>query len=146
MKITKNSLKELIRQSIDELNEDSGDMDNDGKNEPDDEEYLDNKDKAIKQAMKKETVNDPDGLAPDSPDGTGEEMKGESLDPDNADLVDQPTDPAKDGEEMKSEGDGQDDPSQDGEEMKEIKRSLRDVGGVVSIPSLGQIVSKFSKR
>ena len=33
---------------------DEGDMDNDGKNEPDDEEYMDNKDKAIKKAMKKE--------------------------------------------------------------------------------------------
>ena len=35
--------------------EDKGDMDNDGKNEPDDEEYLQNKDKAIKKAMKKES-------------------------------------------------------------------------------------------
>ena len=33
---------------------DEGDMDNDGINEPDDEEYLQNKDKAIKKAMKKE--------------------------------------------------------------------------------------------
>ena len=33
---------------------DKGDMDNDGVDEPDDEEYLDNKDKAIKKAMKKE--------------------------------------------------------------------------------------------
>ena len=33
--------------------EDKGDMDNDGKDEPDDEEYLQNKDKAIKAAMKK---------------------------------------------------------------------------------------------
>ena len=30
---------------------DKGDMDNDGKDEPDDEEYMDNKDKAIKKAM-----------------------------------------------------------------------------------------------
>ena len=55
MKITKNSLKEFIRQSIDELNEDSGDMDNDGKNEPDSKEYMDNKDKAIKKAIKNES-------------------------------------------------------------------------------------------
>ena len=34
---------------------DKGDMDNDGKDEPDDEEYMDNKDKAIKKAMKNET-------------------------------------------------------------------------------------------
>ena len=33
---------------------DKGDMDNDGKDEPDDEEYLQNKDVAIKKAMKKE--------------------------------------------------------------------------------------------
>ena len=35
---------------------DKGDMDNDGKNEPDSEEYLDNKDKAIKKAMAKEEI------------------------------------------------------------------------------------------
>ena len=34
--------------------EDKGDMDNDGKDEPDDEEYLQNKDKAIKKAMGKD--------------------------------------------------------------------------------------------
>ena len=41
---------------IDEvMNEiDKGDMDNDGVDEPDDEEYMDNKDKAIKKAMKRE--------------------------------------------------------------------------------------------
>ena len=36
--------------------EDKGDMDNDGKDEPDDEEYMDNKDKAIKKAMKNESA------------------------------------------------------------------------------------------
>ena len=41
---------------------DEGDMDNDGINEPDDEEYMDNKDKAIKQAMKKETKEAPGEL------------------------------------------------------------------------------------
>ena len=35
--------------------EDKGDMDNDGKNEPDSKEYMDNKDKAIKKAMKDES-------------------------------------------------------------------------------------------
>ena len=45
-----------------DINEDAGDMDNDGINEPDDEEYLDNKDKAIKQAMKKETKEAPGEL------------------------------------------------------------------------------------
>ena len=42
-----------------EIREDKGDMDNDGVDEPDDEEYMDNKDKAIKKAMKstKEGIN-----------------------------------------------------------------------------------------
>ena len=125
---------------------DQGDMDKDGKDEPDSEEYLDAKRAAITKAVKSETVNDPDGLAPDSPDGTGEEMK-EALDTDKAPDGggDEDDYAARDGEAMKTEGDGQDDPSQDGEEMKEIKRSLRDVGGVVGIPALGQFVSKYSK-
>jgi hypothetical protein len=54
VKLKKNQLKELIWESIYELSKDKGDMDNDGKNEPDSEEYLDNKDKAIKKAMKSE--------------------------------------------------------------------------------------------
>ena len=37
-----------------EIDEDKGDMDKDGIDEPDSEEYMDNKDKAIKKAMKKE--------------------------------------------------------------------------------------------
>ena len=45
-----------------DINEDAGDMDNDGLNEPDDEEYMDNKDKAIKKAMKKETKEAPGEL------------------------------------------------------------------------------------
>ena len=45
-----------------DINEDAGDMDNDGIQEPDDEEYMDNKDKAIKQAMKKETKEAPGEL------------------------------------------------------------------------------------
>ena len=73
---------------IDEgLVEDKGDMDNDGVEEPDDEEYMDNKDKAIKKAMKT----------------------------------------TKEGFEERP------------------KVSLRDVGGVVGIPSLGQIARKFNK-
>ena len=39
-----------------EINEDAGDMDKDGKDEPDEKEYMDNKDKAIQKAMK-ETYN-----------------------------------------------------------------------------------------
>ena len=42
--------------------------------------------------------------------------------------------------------DGGEEPSRDGEEMKEIKNSLLNVGGVVGIPSLGQIARKFSGK
>jgi spore coat protein CotF len=141
---------------------DKGDMDNDGQNEPDDEEYLDNKRDAITKAVKSETVGDPDGLAPDSPDKDGEEMK-ESSDADKTaakdgrDFQNQYAD--EDGEAMKSESsqsdphnvdgnnpNGGEEPGRDGEEMKEIKRSLKDVGGVVGIPALGQIARKFSGK
>ena len=89
-----------------DITEDSGDMDNDGLNEPDDDEYLDNKDNAIKQAMKKETVNDPDGLAPESPAQDADDMK-ENLDWDKA--------PAKDGNNSRDQY-----ADSDGEEMKEV--------------------------
>ena len=42
-----------------EINEDKGDMDNDGVDEPDDKEFMDNKDKAIKKAMNNEVVTIP---------------------------------------------------------------------------------------
>jgi len=124
----------------------------------------------INEGMVEETVNDPDGLAPDSPAKTGEELRGESLDPDNSDQVDQPADPAKDGEEMKesSQSDphnvdghnstGGDEPGRDGEEMKEAirqternlnkrpTRRLKDIGSVSGIPSLGQIARKYSGK
>ena len=145
-----------------EIDEDAGDMDNDGKNEPDDEEYLDSKRDAITKAVQGETVNDPDGLAPDSPDGTGEEMK-EALDTDKAPNGggDEDDYAARDGEAMKetfgghasnqhnvdgNNPNGGEESSADGEEMKEIKRSLIDVGGVVGIPALGQIARKFSGK
>ena len=85
-----------------DITEDAGDMDNDGINEPDDEEYKDNKDKAIKQAMKKETKEAPGEL-------------------DN-----------NDDEDVKL---------QHGSQYDEGK-----IGGVVGVPSLGQIVSKFVKK
>ena len=144
-----------------DITEDAGDMDNDGINEPDDEEYLDNKDKAIKKAMKKETVNDPDGLAPDSPAQTGDEME-ESLDADKTAAKDgrnfQNKYAAKDGEDMKESSqssphnvdgnnpNGGEDPAGEGEELKELKRSLKDVGGVVGIPALGQFARKFAGK
>ena len=52
------------------ITEDKGDMDNDGKDEPDDEEYMDNKDKAIKKAMKDESLDHDETLA-DKPDKEG---------------------------------------------------------------------------
>jgi len=120
---------------------DKGDMDNDGIQEPDDEEYLDNKRDAITKAVKSETVNDPDGLAPDSPSQSGEDMK-EALDADNA---------------PNGGGDEDDYAARDGEEMKEAirqteknlnkrpTRRLKDIGSVAGIPALGQIARKFSK-
>ena len=90
-----------------DINEDTGDMDGDGLNEPDDEEYLDNKDKAIKKAISKEALD-----ADKTADGGGDEE----------DLA-----------------------ARDGDDVKEAKRSLKDVGGVVGIPALGQFVNKFKK-
>jgi len=55
-----------IDEVIDEV--DKGDMDKDGKDEPDDEEYLQNKDKAIKKAMKNEDKGDMDNDGKDEPD------------------------------------------------------------------------------
>ncbi len=42
-----------------DISEDAGDMDNDGVDEPDSEEYMDNKDKAIKKAMGETAVKKP---------------------------------------------------------------------------------------
>ena len=130
---------------------DKGDMDNDGKNEPDSEEYLDSKRDAITKAVKGEAVGDPDNRdmvdKPNSPAKEGRDNENEALDTDKSPIGggDENDYAARDGEDMKTEGDGQDDPSQDGEEMKEIKRSLKDVGGVVGIPALGQIARKLNK-
>ena len=101
-----------------DISEDAGDMDNDGTNEPDDEEYLQNKRTAITKAV-----------------------KDESLDPDNREDVDQPEHPARDGEEMK-EAIRQ---TRENFEKRPTKR-LKDIGNVATgIPSLGQIAKKFSK-
>ena len=137
---------------------DKGDMDNDGKNEPDSEEYLDAKRAAISKAVKSETVNDPDGLAPDSPSKTGEETL-ESINADKTAAKDGHNSPhnyaARDGEQDIQETSpghrtsGNEDPEgsdANGEEIAEIKRSLKDVGGVVGIPALGQIARKFSGK
>tara|TARA_Y100001973_G_scaffold76236_1_gene111441 strand:+ start:284 stop:982 length:699 start_codon:yes stop_codon:yes gene_type:complete len=111
---------------IDEITEDSGDMDNDGVNEPDDEEYLDNKDKAIKQAVSQESIGDLNKQKEDSPAKDGEDMK-EALDGDKA----------PDGG-----GDEEDLAARDGDDLEEIKKSLKDVGGVVGIPALGDMLRR----
>ena len=121
---------------------DKGDMDNDGKNEPDSEEYLDAKRAAITKAVKSETVNNPDGLEPGTPAKDGEDSTNEALD----------TDKSPDGG-----GDEDDYAAKDGEAMKEAirqteknlnkrpTRRLKDIGNVAGIPSLGQIARKFNK-
>ena len=89
-----------------DISEDKGDMDDDGKNEPDDEEYLQNKRAAITKAV-----------------------KGESLDSDNTDIVDQPDHPARDAEQMK-------------ENEHPLKKKFRDIGGIVGIGAIGGIRRK----
>ena len=142
-----------------EISEDAGDMDNDGIQEPDDEEYLQNKRDAITKAVKSETIGDQDGLAPNSPAQDGDDMK-EGLDndkgPDKDGNGNRDQYASSDGDEMKESSqsnplnvDGHNQngnwPSKDGEELKELKRSLKDVGGVVGLPALGQFVNKFRK-
>ena len=126
---------------ISEINEDSGDMDNDGKDEPDDEEYLDNKDKAIKKAMKNEDKGDMDNDGKDEPDSE------EYMDNKDAAIKKAMNKEALDADKTADGGGDEEDlADRDGEEMQEIKRSLADVGGVVNIPALGQIARKFTGK
>ena len=92
---------------------DGGDMDNDGKDEPDDEEYMDNKDKAIKNAMKNEDKGDMDNDGKDEPDD--EEYM------DNKDKA------------IKKA-------------VKKENKSLKDIGGIVDIPTLGQFIPNNIKK
>ena len=107
---------------IDEIMEDAGDMDGDGLKEPDDEEYMDNKDAAIKSAMKNERLGDPDGRDPVSrPEGAkrdarDHEAKNENVDWDKA--------PAKDGNNSRDQY-----ADSDGEEMKESSNGHRTDAG-----------------
>ena len=91
-----------IDEALDPVGKEDGDIDNDG-DKDDSDEYLQKKRDAVSKAV-----------------------KGESLDPDNTDEVDQP-----------------DHPAQDGDEMKENKRFT---GGVVGIPALGAIARKISGK
>jgi hypothetical protein len=149
---------------IDEV--DKGDMDNDGKDEPDSEEYLDSKRAAITKAIKGEAVGDPDNRdmvdRPNSPAKDGRDNENESINADKTAAKDGHNSPhnyaARDGEQDVQETSsghrtgGEEDPEgpdANGEELAElndIKRSLKDVGGVVGIPSLGQIARKFTGK
>jgi len=150
---------------------DAGDMDNDGIDEPDDEEYLDNKRDAITTAVKSETINDPDGLAPELPEypaKNGEETKNEGLKNSKGPSKDGNNSPdqyaASDGEEMKESSPGHrtvgdNDPDSgpggdaNGEEIKEAMRQtrenykkrpvkrLKDISNV-GIPALGDLLKK----
>ena len=91
---------------IDEgLLEDKGDMDNDGKDEPDDEEYLDNKDKAIKKAMKKETKEAPGELDKNDDEDSEDMDVAEKLDKVDPSKV-EPDDDFKDREDKDIDNDG----------------------------------------
>ena len=87
-----------IDEALDPVGKEDSDIDNDGDSDEADK-YLKSKRDAVTKAV-----------------------KGESLDPDNADEVHQP-----------------DHPAQDGDEMKENKRFR---GGVVGIPSLGDMIRR----
>ena len=121
-----------------DISEDSGDMDNDGRNEPDDEEHMDNKDKAIKKAMKDESL-DPDNrdqvYQPDDPSKDGNEMKDESLDHTET-LADKPD---KEGEGRANDLDG----TPKTENQHPLKKRFKDIGGVVSIGALGGLHKKW---
>ena len=142
------------------MTEDTGDRDNDGVNEPDDEEYLQNKRTAITKAVKSETINNPDGLAPELPEypaKNGEETKNEGLrngkGPDKDGNGNRDQYASSDGEEMNETSPGhrtggENDPDSgdggdaNGEEIKEIAKSFKNIGGVVGIPALGDLIPK----
>jgi len=109
---------------IDEvMNEvDKGDMDNDGKDEPDSEEYMDNKDKAIKHAMKTEDKGDMDN------DGKDE--------PDDKEYMDN-----KDKAIKKAMGE-----TYATHKTNRPKNRLKDIGGVVGIPALGQFARNLTGK
>jgi len=117
-----------------DISEDKGDMDKDGVNEPDDEEYLDNKRDAITKAVKGEAVGDPDDRdpvdRPDSPADGGFETKNESGVGYRTSGKDDPDAPAGSGKEMK-------------ENEHPLKKKFKDIGGVVSIGAIGGLHKKW---
>ena len=117
---------------------DQGDMDNDGQNEPDDEEYLDNKDKAIKQAMQDESLDQENDFKYE-PDSDKDQLSGTANKNEYKEVLD--ADKGPDGG-----GDEEDLAARDGDELGEIKKSLKNAGGVVGVPALGQMARKFTGK
>ena len=125
-----------IDEAMDAVGKEDGDIDNDG-DEDSSDEYLKKRRDAISKSMKKEDKGDMDGDGKDEPDSEEylqnkdkaikKAMKDEALDRDKA----------PDGG-----GDEEDLAARDGDEMQEIKRSLADVGGVVNIPALGDMIRR----
>ena len=137
-----------IDEVIDEV--DKGDMDKDGINEPDDKEYMDNKDAAIKKAMKNETKEAP-GELDNNDDEKVKLSHGSQYDAvteDKGDMdndgKDEPDDEEylqnKDKAIKKAMGETYDNV------MKKPTKKLEDMSNVSSgIPSLGSLVSKYKK-
>ena len=125
-----------IDEAMDAVGKEDGDIDNDGDQDSSDE-YLQKKRDAISKAMKKEDKGDMDGDGKDEPDSEEyldnkdkaikKAMNKEALD----------SDKAPDGG-----GDEEDLAARDGDDLDEIKKSLKDIGGVVGIPALGDMLKR----
>ena len=105
-----------IDEALDAVGKEDGDVDNDGDNDSSDE-YLQSKRDAVSKAMKNEDKGDMDN------DGKDE--------PDDEEYMDNKSKAIK-----KAMGETT---------VNKPTRSLKDIGGVVGIPSLGQIARKFNK-
>ena len=130
---------------------DAGDMDNDGINEPDDEEYLDNKDKAIKKAMKKEDKGDMDNDGKDEPDdeeylqNKDKAIKKAMKNEDKGDMDNDGKDEPDDEEYLQNKDKAIKKAMGKTEESfnKRPKKRLKDIGNVSSgIPSLGDMIRR----
>jgi len=109
---------------IDEVvSEDKGDMDNDGVDEPDSEEYMDNKDKAIKQAMNKESL-DQENEFKYEPNSDKDELSGTA----NEAI-------------KKAMGE-----TYANHNTNKPKNRLKDIGGVVGVPALGQFARNLTGK
>jgi hypothetical protein len=105
------------------------DIDNDGDTD-DSDEYLHKKRQAISKAVKKESL-DQDNEFKYEPNSDKDQLSGTACEALDADKT------------ADGGGDEADLAARDGDDVKENKRSLKDIGGVVGIPSLGQFTKKF---